>query len=369
MDMGTKRDASVNLSDLENKENKKQNMSNLLDPIGKKEGDEVEHGLPTTKSGLPPENGSDGEATKVVNAKEFTKIKDDVRRLKAIARNQRDEIREGIMAITNKLGEMFIAHSATATSANFYGDFIEQVSARVIYGELKEKSRDRKLDDMEVEIQKTASRVVNVEKDVRENTQARKSNNLVLNGVPEREGEDCLSTATNYLKHIDPKFEKSSLVNAYRLGRKGGSTGKYRTLLVKFKDSVVKEEIIKRKGVLKSKKELSKFHCNEDLPPSKRKVRQEMREIVRYALKNGYPDAKTSGNKLQLGEKVFFEDELYLLPPDLHMTNIKTRPIGGHRVPERIFVSIELLSLYHQYAPKRVPMCRAGLLLPQSYDL
>lgn len=192
-----------------------------------------------------------------------------------------------------------------------------------------EKSRDKRMDALELKNQITAAKVISVEKEVSENTQSRKSCNLVLNGIPEKEGENCISVATTYIKHIDPLFVENRIVNAYRLGRRGGSTGKHRTFLVKFKDPAVKDDIVKKKTVLKNRKDLSKFHCNDDLPPATRKRRQEMREIARFASKNGYPDAKVAGNKLLIGEKVYYEDELYMLPQDLHLSSIKTRTIGG----------------------------------------
>lgn len=168
-----------------------------------------------------------------------------------------------------------------------------------------------------------------MDKRINENTQARKSNNLVLNGVPEKSGENCVETAVTYLRHIDPKLDKNQVVNAYRLGKSGGISNRHRTLLVKFKDVLVKEDIVKKKGILKNKKELSKFHCNEDLSDSARKVQQEMREIVRYALSIGYTNMKVTGNKIQWNDKIFYEDELYLLPLELQLANIKTRPVPG----------------------------------------
>lgn len=151
------------------------------------------------------------------------------------------------------MGELFIAHSATATSANFYGDFMEEINDRITDSELREKERDRKIDNIILSVQKVISEVKTLDKEVKDNTQARKSNNLVLDGVPEKEGENCVDTAVNYLRHIDPKFEKSQIVNAYRLG-KSGATERHRTLLVKFKDTMVKENLVKKKSVLKNKK-------------------------------------------------------------------------------------------------------------------
>lgn len=287
--MGTKRGASPLLSGTEEKENKKLNMEHgsgkpeeYVDPNAVhddtfKEQQVGQHGQHGSQHG--DHDRGVGEDM------ELTKIKADLKRLKTITMKQREEIREGITAITNKLGEMFIAHAATATSANFYGDFMEELSSKLTDAELREVVRDKRIDGIVLTNQKTVAKVGTMEREVNENTQERKSGNLVLNGVPEKENEDCLVTATTYLTHIDPKFEKNLLLNAYRLGKKGGSASRYRTLLVKFKDVAVKEEIVKKKAVLKNKKELAKFHCNEDLPPAVRKVRQEMRQIARYAQK------------------------------------------------------------------------------------
>lgn len=320
---GTKRGASPLLAGAEEKESKKLNLEN-----GSEQENDMSK-LSDSGQGDTDKLGDGHDQRKVDNDLEIAQIKADVRKLKAIARSQRDEIREGITAMTNKLGEMFIAHAATATSANFYGDFMEEINTRLMDVELNERTLDKKIDKNALMNQKTLAKVNMMEKDVNENTQERKSGNLVLNGVPEKENEDCLVTATNYLRHIDPNFQKNQLLNAYRLGKKGGSTSKHRTLLVKFREVSVKEDIVRKKKVLKNKKDLAKFHCNEDLPPAVRKVRQEMREIAKYALKIGYSNAKATGNKLQIDDKIYYEDELYLLPNDLHMSNIKTRPIGG----------------------------------------
>lgn len=249
--MGTKRGPSPVLSGVEVQENKKPNLEHgsvNLDDV-------ITSGSNQGATGSETQNGETGSHERVTeDSQDITKIKADLKKLKLITIKQKDEIREGIMAITNKLGEMFIAHSATATSANFYGDFIEGISSRLTDSELREKASDKKIDGIILSNQKTLAKINTVEREVNENTQERKSGNLVLNGVPEKENEDCLVTATTYLTNIDPKFDKIQLLNAHRLGRNGGSASKYRTLLVKFKDVTVKEEIVKKKAILKNKK-------------------------------------------------------------------------------------------------------------------
>lgn len=376
--MGTKRGASPILTGVEEQESKKQNMENRSFGSGEN-GEEktvksaVDEPIKNGGTGTNAESNKAGDVSEPSGSKttdnvdpELKKIRDDVKKLKMIAKSQRDELREGIMSLTTKLGEMFIAHAATATSANFYGDFMEELSGKLTDSELREKDRDRRIDDIALSTRKTKSNLNELGKEVSGNTQARKSGNLALNGVPEKENENCIEVATTYLKHIDPEFKMNQLVNAYRLGKKGGSAGRYRTLLVKFKDPAVKEAIVKQKTVLQNKKELARFHCNEDLPQATRKVRQEMREIAKFALKNGYNSAKVSGNKLIIDDKTYYEDELYLLPPELQLANIKTRPIGGGigfqsehsylsnffpctiRMHENVFVSAEQAYFFHK---------------------
>lgn len=160
------------------------------------------------------------------------KVNDAIKKLKLIARTQKEEIRDGISALTNKMGELYIAHSATATSANFYGEFMEEINERLTDAELREKARDKKIDEVVLSVQKALGQMNTMDKKVNENIQAKKSNNLVLNGVPEKTGENCVETAVLYLRHIDPKFDKNQLTNAYRLGKVVGSSEKHRTLLV-----------------------------------------------------------------------------------------------------------------------------------------
>lgn len=69
------------------------------------------------------------------------KVNDAIKKKKNIDRNQREEIRGGISAMTNKMGELYIANYATAPSANFYGDFMEDINARLTDVELREKAK------------------------------------------------------------------------------------------------------------------------------------------------------------------------------------------------------------------------------------
>lgn len=73
---------------------------------------------------------------------------------------------------------------------------------------------------------------------------------------------------------------------------------------------------MKNKALLKKAKNFSKIFCNDDLPDPARKIRQEMREIGRYATKLGYEKVKVTGNKILIDDKVYHERDLALLPPE-----------------------------------------------------
>lgn len=81
-----------------------------------------------------------------------------------------------------------------------------------------------------------------------------------------------------WLLHMDPRFDKNQVLNAYRLGRNNGLADRHSRLLVKFKDSLVKDVIVRKKIFQKNMKELSKFHCVEDLPDETCKVHLVMRD-------------------------------------------------------------------------------------------
>lgn len=133
----------------------------------------------------------------------------------------------------------------------------------------QEWSRDLKLNDMAFEFQETKANLRGVQKETRENTLELKQKNLVINGIKEKQDANSFTTATNFLKNIDPSFTSDKLENAYRLGQ---ATGKrIRGMLIKFKDPLDKQYIMKKKSALKSSKEHGKVFCNEDLPEDCRK--------------------------------------------------------------------------------------------------
>lgn len=99
-------------------------------------------------------------------------------------------------------------------------------------------------------------------------------------------------------------------------------------MLIKFKNPQDKQNIMKKKSILKSNKEHNKVFCNDDLPEETRKTRQTLRIIAKHANSLGYKNSRVKGNNLWHEGKQYKEHELTLLPDFLRMENIRTRDVG-----------------------------------------
>lgn len=262
----------------------------------------------------------------------------------------RMEMNENTGAVSGKLGELYISHAATIASVNFQNDFVETINSKMNELSERERIRDQKIEEMAFEVMETKASLRSVHKETRENTLELKSKNLVINGIPETKDENAITTVVKFLKNIDPNFSAEKLENAYRLGQAGGKGT--RSMLVKFKDPIAKQNIMRKKSALKSKKECDKIYCNDDLPDETRKHRQKLRIIAKHANSIGYQNTCVRGNGLWHEGKLYRENELTLLPEYLRMESIRTRDIGhGHGIG--FFGKESFLSNHH---PARISM-------------
>lgn len=238
----------------------------------------------------------------------------------------RTEMNESVGAMSGKLGELYISHAATIASVNFQNDFVETLNKKMNDLTEREKIRDKQIEELCFELQETKAVLRDVKKETRENTLELKSKNVVINGIAESKDEVAISAVVKFLRNIDPNFTSDKIENAYRLGQ---TTSKgTRGMLVKFKDPTTKQSIMKKKSALKSKKELSRVFCNEDLPEDTRKLRQRLRITVKHAQTLGYQNTRVKGNNLWFEGNTYKESELTLLPNCLHLGNIRTRDVG-----------------------------------------
>lgn len=252
-----------------------------------------------------------------------------VKKLSEEMNDMKSEVRDSLLIVSKKVGDFMITQSATIQATNFQCDFLEEVNDRCIDNELRTTTIDKKVEKIDQKVKGNTAHIESVHQEVRQNTQEIKARNLVLNGIPEDKDEVVLDVAVKFLKNIDPAFNKNSIETAYRMGKGNDIKSKGRVLIVKFKSGEVKRELMRKKAALKNKKALGKVFYNDDLHEKTRKSLQEMREIAAFAKKNGYEDAKVTGQKLFVGGKTYTENELTLLPEKLCLKNIKTRPVGN----------------------------------------
>lgn len=116
-------------------------------------------------------------------------------------------------------------------------------------------------------LQETKAQLRQYRKETSSNTMDLKSKNLVLNGITEKPNESCRQTVTSFIKNILLSFTADKIENMYHLGQ-ASKDGK-RSILEKFKDPDVKQEIIKKQNSLKYSKQFRSVYCNENLPEEK----------------------------------------------------------------------------------------------------
>lgn len=153
-------------------------------------------------------------------------------------------------------------------------------------------------------------------------------NNIVIEGVPEVEGENCIAKACDIFKIIENKCQAEDIISAYRIGQKSDKDAYIRPIVVKMMDPLVKLVLMEKKGKLKNHDQYGYVFLNDDLPPKMKNERKVLREICKYAHSIGYKGCKTSGGKLVINGRSYRYDTIHLLPQELQMCNIKTRLVG-----------------------------------------
>lgn len=234
---------------------------------------------------------------------------------------------EQVGSLTTKLGEAYFAQTEALQAMNFQSKQIAGLSDELTALRLEVKEKDRTID----KLSKNANEKYDyLKKEVDENTRERRSRNMVINGLPESNNENCMNTVVEFLKRLVPKITAKDLLAAYRLGKKTGGLKDFnRSVMVKFKDPQLKTEVMRKKSSLKNAIENKGIFCNDDLPEEKRRARQKIREVGKFAAKQGYKDVQVKGDKIWINGKLFTGNDLHLLPKDLQPENISTRKVGN----------------------------------------
>lgn len=88
-------------------------------------------------------------------------------------------------------------------------------------------------------------------------------------------------------------------------------------------------DIIRKKSSLKDTDVNKGIFCNDDLPEEKRRIGQKMREIGKFASKQGYENVQVKEDRIWINGKIFMGSDMHLLPKELQPENISVRKVGN----------------------------------------
>lgn len=162
---------------------------------------------------------------------------------------------------------------------------------------------------------------------------SRKSH-IILAGVSEEDNEgttDIGKSQTTFNKSVEilssicDTITSADLEVTYRIGR---PTRGPRPILIKFKSESVRNEVIRKKKLLKESDETKFMFMNEDLPPVINKRRSDMRAVVENAKNRNVP-ANMMGNRVSVNNITYDYKELHNLPPGLRLADAKIQAVYG----------------------------------------
>lgn len=235
---------------------------------------------------------------------------------------------QAILEIATQVADCAGAQAENVDTLNDHSDQLQKANLEIKLLKDKNHQLEKKLDCLNAAIIETKEDVKLVKREVLQNSQALKVANLVIEGLPELENENCKKSVVDVLQVADEMFTVKDIMTAYRVGQSSENADFSRPILVKLGDPMIKQKIMENKGRYMKHEQYSKVFLNDDLPPALKRERQIIREIGKRARQLGYTNCKTTASKIILDGKSYRFDELHLLPQNLQMKNIKTREIG-----------------------------------------
>lgn len=158
---------------------------------------------------------------------------------------------------------------------------------------------------------------------------------LILAGVPDKtqvdaDGNEMEVAESNFnpthaaafstLQTIHDTLVYEDIDLAYRVGRKGPSP---RPITVKFIRENTRNEVNRKRFLLKDSDETNSVFLNEDLPAKVNAQRADLRCIVGHAKAKNI-SAKTLGNKISVDNKIYSHRDIDKLPEGLKLSDAKT---------------------------------------------
>lgn len=153
---------------------------------------------------------------------------------------------------------------------------------------------------------------------------------IIISGIAESTGEDVKLTALNKINKVIEtainsrkqdnkegllrKLKARDIDNVFRIGKNARGSRK-RNISVTFLSSDDKEMVLSAKLEVKDSQEI-KYFFNEDVSNDGRVLKANLKRIAHVANSQGN-NAKASGNKVSIGSRTYYSNELHLIPPEV----------------------------------------------------
>ena len=144
--------------------------------------------------------------------------------------------------------------------------------------------------------------------------------NIIIEGVAETQGENVVDIAIDILSTILPHITRNDLEFAQRVFKPGGK----RPILITFRSVTLRDESLRKKKELKTKTNLKSIWLNEDANPTIKKQKNDCRNIVPEAQKQGL-QAKQRGTGVVVNDTYYPYNRLDNLPANVKLAQTRTR--------------------------------------------
>lgn len=128
-----------------------------------------------------------------------------------------------------------------------------------------------------------------------------------------------LGVALSVLQSIQETLTYEDIDVAYQVGHKGSGT---RPILIKFAREHIRNEVNRKRILLKDSDETKTTFLNEDLPSKINQQRAELRCIVDHARSKNV-NAKSMGNRISVNNKIYSYADIDRLPQGLRLSDVK----------------------------------------------
>ena len=216
----------------------------------------------------------------------------------------------------------------------------KQLTNKIEKVEVANSQVDAKCDELKqsnigvkAQLKVQGTRLQELEDKIEQLERERRRSTLVIDGLPEKAGENLTEVVTKIFADLELNFDRSAYSAVFRRGRvqsdnegnkvEGERIARHRPLVIIFKSAAEKGAVYRNLKNLKGKEEWSRIYFNDDLTETQASEQRDIRALVAFAKTRGY-DAKLKAGALWLDGRSYKYHELHRLPNDISLCQAKT---------------------------------------------